>query len=158
MDEKILLFDNRRFGFKIKYLEDWQKVENYQNSNVMFIAPIKLNQNDNTNLRESITVSFQNLGGNNVTLEAYSERAVKELKVILRNFKLSSITNNTLENVPSKELLYSGVYQSVNCFRFMQNVIIKDNKAYGITYCSPHSLFDEGVKVARNLIKSFEII
>ncbi len=139
----------KKDNFKIKYPENWKlDTSGQMNSSFILFSP----KTDDDLFVENINLIIQDLSGQNLDLESYSELSENQIKSMVPNSKL--IENKKVNN--HKEVVWSG-YVTNNDLKFKQYYYVIDNKAYVLTFSALESEYDNYLKIGTEILNSFQI-
>jgi len=152
-----LTYENSTYGIKIQYPSNWNEEQNGTKQDtetdiVTFNPPAS---NSNASLDITIDDISDEKG---ISLAQYAGDSLIDLKQSLKNFKLvgSTTTGNVLSGLPA----YKSVYTSVDgntMLKDMETGVIKDDKAYILTYEAGTNEYDKYLPIIQQLINSFQI-
>ena len=108
-----------------------------------------------------VNIVIEVLPRKNITLENYTDTGLKGLSKYVPSLDSRSIVNNSINignttaqqiEFTIKDLLHNSYY------KVMEVVLLKDNKAYIITYVSPQSEYDQDLPNIQTMVNSFKKI
>ena len=151
-------YKNSDYGFEIKYPSDWQKNEQVEGVVVAFLSPKK---NASDTFQENLNILVQDLSifpfNQSMTLSEFTNLSVELIKQSIPDSKiLESITVN-LSGSQAYKVVFTGGQGQYN-LKWMQIGIIKDNKAYIISYTAMADKYDGFLETIQKMIDSFTII
>ena len=142
-----------KHGFKIKFPKNWIIEEGKAGYNARFCKNHEMYQS-------TLTIRLHDISDadGEVTLDRYINENVDMIKKVEENTRNFSITEREFLKQPGKQLLYTNT-------DFMSNVIadnlvvmtIIDKIAILLIFSAETQYFDEDVKVAEEMIASFEL-
>jgi hypothetical protein len=95
----------------------------------------------------------------NMSLEQWSNATIRGLSQSFNNFSLIESNSTTVAGFPAHEILYTATLPSSEVeIKFMQLLIIKDNKGYIITANSLPTDFTFYLPTLQEMINSFVFI
>lgn len=144
---------NQNFNIKLSYPSDYKTKEGYMGAVVFFLSPI---ENPNDSFQENLSVMVQDLSGQSLTLNDFSQLNLKQIETIVTNAKIISSKETTLAGKPGYEVIYSGQQGKYN-LKWRQLWTIVDNKAYIISSTSEEARFDNYFETFNKMADSFEI-
>ena len=152
-ETNFLTYENSIRGIKIDYPSDWTKQE--QSSD--FIAFLSSQEDDSDNFLENFNLIIQDLSTQPRTLSEYTELSIAEIEQNTVDAKIIYSESITTDGNPSHKLIYSGKGE-FNNLKWMQIYIIKDDKAYVLTYTAEEDAYDFFEDIIEEMISSFEFI
>ena len=154
---KLITYQNRQDGIKIKYPENWERqdIHNPVTGEVaVFIPP---EESDSAQSRTQIIIRIENLSKQPMSLDEYTNSSIFEIKKFLNHAKIVESQPTTLAELPAHLLIYSGLNQPYNLPTNLEVWTLKNNKAYIITYTSTSAKYEQFLEIAKEMIKSLEI-
>jgi len=155
MQEK-LLYENMTYGFKIVYPKDWTVQEAEPNSMGLvagFLAPGE----DMDNPMDYVTVQIENLPPEQkIILDEYTESILKNLKSTYPDFQILSEDDMIMSGETAHVIAYS-VTDQQSPYQIILAYVIRDNRAYIITYYARAEKYSNFENAAKEMINSFEL-
>ncbi len=155
MQEK-LLYENMTYGFKIVYPNDWTVQEAEPNSMGLvagFLAPGE----DMDNPMDYVTVQIENLPPEQkITLDEYTRSILKNLESTYPDFQILSEGNMIMSEETAHVIAYSMTDQQTP-YQIILAYVIRDNRAYIITYYARAEKYSNFENAAKEMINSFEL-
>ena len=155
MQEK-MLYENATYGFKIAYTDDWTVQEAEPNDMglvVGFLAPGE----DIDNPLDYVTVQIEDLPPEQkVTLDTYTRSVLNNLKSSYQDFQDLSEDDTIISGEAAHVIVYSVTLQQTP-YQIMLAYVIKDNRAYVMSYYSLADRYSDFENAAREMINSFEL-
>ena len=151
--EEFLIYQNPTDGIKMKYPKTWIKQEIGTFGDVAkFLSPIKSGSNT---FQALVTIEIENLK-KPILLAEYTNSKVTEITQYLTNARIHDSRSTTLANLPAHEVVYSGKQEQYSVKR-RAVWLLKNHRAYIITYTADESQYDDFLKTAQEMINSLEI-
>ena len=151
--EEFLIYQNPTDGIKMKYPKTWIKQEIGTFGDVAkFLSPLKSGSNT---FQAQVTIEMENLK-QPILLAEYTNSKVNEITQYLTNARIHVSHSTKLANQPAHEVVYSGKQEQYSVKR-RAVWLLKNNKAYIITYTADESQYDDFLKTAQEMINSLEI-
>ena len=139
----------KKDNFEINYPEDWRlDTSGQMNSSFILFSP----KTEGDLFVENINLIIQDLSGQNLNLESYSELSESQIKSMIPESKL--IENIKVGN--HKEVVWSG-FVTNNYLKFKQYYYVIDNKAYVLTFSALETAYDDYIKIGTEILNSFQI-
>jgi hypothetical protein len=155
MQEKAL-YENMTYGFKMVYPNDWIMQEAAPN-NMGLVAGFLAPGEDMDNPLDYVTVQIEDLPPEQkVTLDKYTESVLKNLKSTYPDFQILSEDNMIISGETAHVIVYSVTNQQTP-YQIMLAYVIRDNRAYVITYYSLAEKYSNFENAAKEMINSFEL-
>lgn len=155
--QRFLVFEDPKWGIRIKYPEDWGKIENQPGVAVIFLSP---KETDLDVFQENVNIVVQDLSKDPMTLKNYTDLAIRQLQVVFkRSMKVVESTPTLLAGQSGYKFVYQGADEknpNLN-IKIMHVWCIKNNKAYQFTYAALVSSFDRYLKTVNTMLGSFRI-
>ncbi|MFK0733944.1 MAG: protein kinase [Gloeotrichia echinulata GP01] len=163
----VAYYENSTFHIKMKYPQTWKKEEindTFTGDLAKFTALNSSNNgnNGNKNFAPVLTVNFKDLQ-QPISLVQYTTGKIDEITQFLTNPKIEQSHPITLANLPpAHEVVYSGKEgkegkEGEYTVKRRAVWLLKNNRAYIITYTAEESQYDEFFNVAQEMINSLEI-
>ena len=155
--EKLTEYKTTKGGFSFSYNELWEK--KLVNNQPIFLT--KGDKKDKTNFRNNLNVIVQDLSQNPMSLDDYHKLTLKQMQQALGRNTVKSDKNITIDGLKAKELIYT-IPQDISKGNFLelklkQVYLMKDNKAYLITYTAKSNDFDKYLKSANKFFETFKL-
>ena len=106
--------------------------------------------------RENISLAIQNLGGLNISLDYFVNFTKNQIEQHIFNGHIIESRRVRTNNSEFHLLTYTGRHGQFN-FKWMQHIIIKDERAYVLTFTAEQDRFDNYVEVAKKIMNTFRI-
>lgn len=152
------LFQDKRFGIKIKYPQDWkvdeQQYSPFTGGTIAKIFPNTFSQN----LEVGLFIRIEDIQKSQ-TLSKYNQAAIEQIKKSVKNVQILEQQSKKIDNRDGYKIVYTGQDQ-INNFRFktMEVWTISGSKVYILTYRAEEKLYDPFLKdVEQTMIKSFRL-
>ncbi len=139
--------------FSIKYPGKWNKEENKGGAAVIFMSPLESKLDT---FRENVNVVVQDASGNRMSIEKYTEMAMRQVAAVFKeNIELVESTGTLLAGKPAYKYVYIGRGEIE--FKIMHVWTMSGDNAYQVTYTALLSQYDEYMGQVEKMIKSFRI-
>ncbi|MDF5720336.1 MAG: protein kinase [Rhizonema sp. PD37] len=149
-----LTYKNPIYGIEMKYPQSWKKQEIGTFGDIAkFSSPLKTDSNTS---QAEVTIEIQNLK-QPISLAEYTNAKVNEITQYLTNAKIHDSGSTTLANQPAHEVIYSGKQEQYNVKR-KAVWLLKNKKAYIITYTAEENQYDDFLKPAQDMINSLFVV
>jgi hypothetical protein len=138
--------------FSIQYPSYWEADESGQmGTSFILFSPVESAQDK---FEENVNLLIQDLSGNNIDLNLYTEVSEGQVKTMLPNSKL--IESKRIKNRTDEYhiLIYSGD-QGMFHLKFKQYYWVKNNKAFVLTFTSEIEKFSDYAEIADKILNSF---
>ncbi len=147
--EKYVSYENSNYGIKVERPQNWsiQEEDDFVNPGIIFLSP---EENNADNFQEKVKFSVEKLS-TPLSLNEYTEQAVRE--IASSNSIIEQPKNITLANREGRKVIYQGK----NGRKRLEVWMIKNQKAYIVTYTAEADKFKKFFKQADNIIQSLEI-
>jgi len=146
-------YQSRADHFSIKYPGTWQKEENKGGAAVIFMSPLESKLDT---FRENVNVVVQDASGNRMSIEKYTEMAMRQVAAVFKeNIELVESTGTLLAGKPAYKYVYIGRGEIE--FKIMHVWTMSGDNAYQVTYTALLSQYDEYIGQVEKMIKSFRI-
>jgi len=149
-----LTYDSPAYGIRIGYPSDWTKSEQFMGSVVAFLSPT---ESTSDIFRENLNVIVQDLSTQPMTLDEYTELSVSQIKQFFTDANITDSSATTLDGNPAHKVVYTGKQGQYN-LKWMQVWVVKENKAYIISYTAEVNKYPDFLGTIQQMINSFEII
>lgn len=162
-----LLCEKENYGFRFKYPEDWTSVETpIDNLAISLVAPeknatepVKRNYKSSIDsiFKTNFNVFCQDLSSCPMSLDAYIERTLDQMKSLHEEFEVVSTEYTQISGATVKKVVCRGNFQGKHRIQFLQYYAIKDFRAYVLTYSADRDYYLNYLDEVNDLISSFEI-
>ena len=145
-------------GFSFSYNNLWEK-QLIQNQPVFLT---KGDKEDGTNFRNNLNVIVQDLSQSPMSLDDYHKLTLQQMRQALGKNTVESDKSIILDGVNAKELIYT-IPKDISKRNFIslklkQIYLIKNNKAYLITYTAKTKDFKKYLKSANTFFETFKLL
>jgi hypothetical protein len=151
-------YENRGKGFAIRYPQQWKVREGAPSSAtaVSFVSPLN---SASDSFLENANVTIVELKGDvGITLKAFDEINVAELKKVVTEYQLVQKENVTLGGLPAVLHVFTGRQGTIK-LKFRQvYAMATTNKAYTINFVAEESQYADYEEIAKEIAKSFTIL
>lgn len=148
------LYDSKVDKFQIQYPATWKVMSIANGPNVTFVSP---RENEKDKFSESVNIFVKDLETNNASLENIEESSLIEKSRYLSKFELVERKNYEISNVPAKIIVYKA-RQGALKMKYMQALLIADNKLYCILFTGEEDCFDKFESIVKRIMFSFKAI
>jgi serine/threonine-protein kinase len=147
-----LTYTNTTEGLRIMYPPDWEKMEAYMNTVVLFRSPP---EDDSDIFQENLNI----VTGETEPMDIgdFTDANIDEIEQSFPGVEILERGSATLAGNPAKKVLF-GLVQGQYDLRLLQLYTIKGSTAYVITYTAEKDTYDEYLETAQTMINTFEII
>lgn len=135
--------------FTMNYPKEWTKKE--VGNAVAFLSP---REDDKDLFQENVNIMLQDLSGQPVTLEQYTELTKKQIADNSGAGAILSQSSTTIGGQKAVEMVYNLNFQG-RTLKIKQYWFIKGNKAFLFTYTAEPSQFSKYEETATSVINSF---
>lgn len=144
------LYDSSNFS--IRYPTTWQmNLDRKMGETFTIFSPLESPQD---RFSENVNLFEENLSSNNLSLDLYAQSTIIQIKNFITNFILIENKRMKLGTTEYHQLVYKGD-QGILKLIFTQNIWIKGNKAYILTFTSEQSKYSKFKELGENIIKSY---
>lgn len=148
-------YANRIDGFVIKYPADWTYEENKGGASVILYSPAESSLD---NFKENVNVVVQDLSANPMSLEKYTDTAIKQAQLVFeKNLIIQESSPTILAGRPGYLFSFLGKGPDTEV-QFLIVWTVADLKAYQVTYTAVSSKYDKYLGQAKRMIGSFRIL
>jgi len=153
-DYRFRLYKNDEYNFSIKYPALWAYEENINGAAVIFYSP---QENDLDFFKESVNIVVQDISGNPLNLQDYSQLAIKQMEAVFEENMI------TLESVPifiadrsGYKFVFIGKSPEAD-LQYMSVWTIEGTTAYQVTFTSIASHYEQYIFKVKRMLRSFRI-
>jgi len=143
-----------RDEFSIQYPDSF-RFEKRPNMNVEFIFFSKLNSSDDT-FSENINLITENLSGKDIDLDKYVQISEKQISTLVTDGKLISSERLERNDKEFHKIIYTGK-QGIYDLKWHLLLWVIDEKAYILTFTSEKDQYNNYVKIAEKIMKTFKL-
>jgi len=150
------VYESRTLGFRIKYPELWQVIEQPQGVEaVIFVSPA---ENEADEYRENVNVTTAAVNYGTRTLDAFTATTIRQLTGLFEeNIEVLQSRPYSMGGRPGHLLVFSG--KSVGePAQYLHVWCIAGTKAYIITYTALKKDFDRHFRDVLDMVKSFRLL
>lgn len=122
-------------------------------SDLFLLSP---NESDMDKFKENVNVMVQNLKGLNFDLDKFVQLSENQIKTLVTNGKIIESKRMHQNGLEFHKLIYSGT-QGVFSLKTEQYYIVKDEKAFIVTFISEENQFDKYQVIGEAMLQSFII-
>lgn len=156
--EKLTEYKTTKGGFSFSYNDLWEK--QLVNNQPVFLT--KGDKKDGTNFRNNLNVIVQDLSQNPMSLEDYHNLTLQQMQQALGENTITSDKGIIIGGVKAKELIYT-IPKDISKGNFLelklkQVYLIKNSKAYLITYTAKSKDFAKYLKSANSFFTTFKLL
>ena len=146
-------YESKDYGVQISYPSDWQVQENFEGTIAVFASPKETSLDL---FQENVNLVAQDMSANPMTLEQYTETAIKQLEGVFTNVKIVERGNAKLANLPAYKIAYEAT-GDFNLKIMHVWAVDNNNKVYTLTYSSELSKFNSNILKVNYMLDSFKI-
>jgi hypothetical protein len=106
--------------------------------------------------RNQLILSVKNLNPSIMTLKAYTNEAITELRD--QNLNIIESKNTTLAGIPAHKVIYNDTLGQLNNFKALQIWTVKNAKAYILTYTATVTNYAHYLPIIQDMINSFSTL
>lgn len=139
-------------NFTVQYPSTWQLDRSGQMGTSFILFSPKDSENDK--FKENANLLIQDLPTQNFTLDQYAEASVEQIRTLVTNATLIESTRMRSGEEEFHKIIFLGD-QGVYHLRFEQHVLIRQNKAYVLTFTCEADKFVDYSATATKLLNSF---
>ncbi|MGB3205647.1 MAG: protein kinase [Crinalium sp.] len=152
---KLVEYENVNAGIKIQYPENWQKkdVENpFIGEVVLFTYP----SNQTNKFEPKISIRIEDLSRQSISLEDYTNSAIKEIQKYLENASITDSSSTTLGGIPAHRMVYNGMNGESRLIKNLEIWAVFNQKAYIISYTATPEEYPNYLESVEKMINSFK--
>ncbi|MDZ8079737.1 MAG: protein kinase [Nostoc sp. DcaGUA01] len=149
-------YNNAIYGITIKYPSNWEKTgtpDRITGNVVKFISP---KETETDSYLENINLIIQDLPENRRELEQFTNFYLDEVQQSDANIKILEQGKTQLTNRPAYQVIYTLEEEGVKIQR-LQVWMVKNNKAYIMTYTADVAKYSKYLQTAQAMINSLQI-
>jgi len=155
--EEFNSYKSASFNFIMRYPQSWEMntlkdmevMSPVVKNEVAFLSPL---ENKDDKFRENVNVVVEDLSGRQLDSEQYAKAADAAWLKYDNTSKIVDFQKTNLNG----EVAYYTIMEN-DKLKFKQYKLVKDNKAFVITFTSEPDKFDDFLNIADNIIQSFEL-
>jgi len=142
-------------NYFIQYPSDWNVDESGQMGASFFIlSPL---ESDKDNFKENINLMIQNLKGQNIDLDKFTEISEAQIKAMVTNSAMVESKRIKNSRGDFHKIIYSGD-QGIYHLKFEQYYWLINDQAYVLTFTSEQDKFDDFLATGEKILNSFRIL
>jgi eukaryotic-like serine/threonine-protein kinase len=148
---------NPTTGIKIKYVKDWtqDEVQNILTGETVIFSNSL--QKLSGKYQENISIRVEKLTDVQLTLAAYTQLAISEIKQYYQNAQIIESSPTTLAHKPAKLVVYQGKDENSLLIKNLEVWTIDRGKVYIITYKAEPDRYYQHLETAMTMINSFDL-
>ncbi|MCK4433154.1 MAG: hypothetical protein KAV48_04395 [Methanomicrobia archaeon] len=147
-----LTYENSTYGIKIMYPQEWEKLEGYMDTVVLFRSSL---EDASDIFQENLNVVVGDLP-QPMTLNEFTDLNIEQIKTLF-TIEVVDSSPTTLANIPARKVIYT-LKQGGYDLKAMQIYTIKDDKAYVISYMAEEDKYSDFWGTIQIMINTFEIL
>ncbi len=133
--------------FLIKYPGQWELNQSgISGTNFILFAP-----NQSPTFRDNLNLIIQDLKGQNIDLNKFTEISVGQIKQYITNSKILQSETTT-----KHKIIYTGSQGQLN-LKWEQYYWVKNEKAYVLTFTADQNSFGKQIEIVNSIMDSFKI-
>lgn len=144
-------YENSTYKIRIMHPQEWEIMEGYMETVVLFRSPI---EEASDMFQENLNVVVGDLP-EPMKLDEFTDANIDQIKSLFAAEVVDS-SSTTLANNPARKVIYS-LKQGEYDLKLMQIYMIKDTKAYVITYTAEKDKYSDLLETIQAMINTFEI-
>ncbi|WP_299111335.1 PsbP-related protein [uncultured Winogradskyella sp.] len=144
-------------SFSLDYPNDWTHSKQTPNPAVkdIFLSPENTNKDDQ--FRENVNLTIEDISNFDLTLEAYTKKALDQVKIQIPSAKVLSQTTTTINKMEVGLIIWSADFGNNMILKFKQLFIISGQKAYVLTFSSSANEYDQYIEIGDRILNSFKL-
>ena len=140
--------------YSIQYPKDWSLDQTgAMGTNFVLFAPLSTTQDP---FKENINLITQNLAGQEIDLQEYTDASEVQIKKALTKCKIVSSELQSLNGIEYSKLIYTGT-QGAFDLQYEQFYWIKNEMAYIVTFTTEQRDFSKRQLLGEKIMKTFTI-
>lgn len=150
-------YENSYLRISMLYPSNWTKTTIAQNYNTSAIAYFE------SPYKGFMNIVIEDLELKNITLDIYVEQGIDYLKNFIDSYNYT-LRKITVGNITADRIEYklSGSPNDLSYgkkdYRGIQVIMLKENKAYVLTYISPAATYQKELPIVEEMINSFKLL
>ncbi|MFW6035768.1 MAG: PsbP-related protein [Halothermotrichaceae bacterium] len=147
-------YQNDKYGFRIDYPGNWELKEDSFDSVISIISE---REDENDNVSENINVVVQDLSTQPMSLKEYTELSIDQINNVIENGEVLENEFITFAENEGVKIIYKGELEDLK-LKWLVKYLIKNNKAYLVTYTAAEDKFDKYLPTVEKMYDSFQLI
>ena len=143
--------------YSIEYDTNWI----YKTAQNNFIQFFTKKENEKDFFQENFNIIIQDLKGQNITLDNYSDLTIKQISDTFDKDVILGFRGVKTKRTKGKEVIYTIPFKIPNgkqkILKLRQQWYIKNEKAYLLTYTADINSYTKYLKIVDNMFNSFEL-
>lgn len=141
-------------NYSIQYPSTWELNQNRQmGTSLILFSPLENNEDQ---FRENVNLIIQDLKGQNIDLDKYSEISEGQVKTMITNSILTNSERIKNGNKEYHRLIYSGD-QGIYHLKFEQYYWVENDKAYVLTFTCEQNKFSDYKEIGETILNTFSL-
>ncbi|NRB82509.1 MAG: hypothetical protein HRU49_01835 [Winogradskyella sp.] len=142
-------------NYSINYPSNWEYSDQKPEPTIAFIFMSPEASQTKDSFRERVNLTIENLVHEDLTLEAYTEKVLKQVKQV-PNAKMASALPVTIGDIEATNIIWSAELGGGMNLKFNQLFTVKDRVAYVLTFASTTTEYERYEKDAIMILNSFK--
>lgn len=142
-------------NYSINYPSNWEYSDQKPEPTIAFIFMSPEASQTKDSFRERVNLTIENLVHEDLTLEAYTEKVLQQVKQV-PNAKMASALPVTIGDIEATNIIWSAELGGGMNLKFNQLFTVKDRVAYVLTFASTTTEYERYEKDAIMILNSFK--
>lgn len=142
-------------NYSINYPPNWEYSDQKPEPTIAFIFMSPEASQTKDSFRERVNLTIENLVHEDLTLEAYTEKVLQQVKQV-PNAKMASALPVTIGDIEATNIIWSAELGGGMNLKFNQLFTVKDRVAYVLTFASTTTEYERYEKDAIMILNSFK--
>jgi len=153
--QEMQLYENAQYGLELSYPANWIVQEPAPNDMGIIVGFLAPGEDVNNPMVYLLLQNEELPAGQEVTLEQYSQAALRNLRVAMPDLEILTENNITIGELPGYAIVYNLESEDMR-FRVLKAWMVIGEDAYVFTYNAPDELYDQFAADAADIIDSFK--
>lgn len=148
-----LSYKNTKYNINMSYPKTWSFKDNINGTIVAFLTPRESKTDD---FQDNVNIVMQDISSQPMDIDKYASLSIGQLKKVITDIKIISDKKSNLSGQKAHTVTFTGK-QGVSTLKWIQVYMIKNKKAYVVTYTSKVDSFDLYIKDVNKMLGTVSI-
>ncbi|RNC85135.1 MAG: hypothetical protein ED556_11255 [Winogradskyella sp.] len=145
-------------NYTIDYPATWASSEQKVQPSVQFIILSDESTQAKDKFRENLNLSKESLRGQKISTSEYAKISLDQVKAQIPNANIISNEPVTINGIEGEQIIWSADFGNSMVLKFNQFIFTRGDSGYALTFSSTVSEYDDYVKAADAMMKSFKFV
>ncbi|WP_422107451.1 PsbP-related protein [Winogradskyella sp.] len=147
----------KKDDYAISYPKDWVSSDQKPQPNMQFLLLSEEKSQRDDLFRENINLITENLGGRDLTLQAYTKLSIDQIIAQIPSARILSHESAKVEGREAAAIVWSADFGNDMILKFKQIILVYNDKGYVLTFSSSEAEYDSYVQIGSRILNSFKL-